>query len=497
MDSLLIALKEHYGWNSFRTDQRIVVEGILSGKDVLAVLPTGGGKSLCYQLPALVQQGLVVVISPLIALMEDQVMKLQRRGICAVCIHAGLNAPQRDEALLKMEDEKLRLLYLSPERIQSYSIRRFLQAKNHEKKFVAIAIDEAHCISAWGHNFRPLYRKLGDLRHLFPEIPLVALTATAAPRVRADIIRLLNLHSPLVQVASARRNNLKYCMQRRPDKPLPKVLEVIEASRGANLIYVRKRSSVDYWVELLKEVGIDAIPYHAGLSPNQRNFALKSFLAQPKPVLVATIAFGMGVDRGDVGLVLHLNLPATPEGYLQESGRAGRDGLPADCVVLFSPGDRTRLGLAIKNSSFQNLEKKGDLEDSFRLEYSQQQLRKMEAIAEGENCREQALLQAIGEIVPPCGQCDICRKSIQTQDWSQQAMILLSELEDNKGISFRNLINKLSKMDGKKQERWGWLTRRLVEEELIRESNDGNQNLYLLDSGRCFKREPWPLVYVA
>ncbi|HJN33218.1 MAG TPA: RecQ family ATP-dependent DNA helicase, partial [Prochlorococcus sp.] len=223
MDPLIEALHHHYGWDGFRPGQRPVVEAILAGQDVLAVLPTGGGKSLCYQLPALLRDGLVVVISPLVALMEDQVMQLQRRGIAAACLHAGLDPLRRRDALVRLRDERLRLLYLAPERLQGEATRQLIEDTAAQGKLVALAVDEAHCISAWGHDFRPDYRRLGHVRHLCPGVPVVALSATAAPRVRADIIRLLDLRRPLVQVCSSRRNNLHYAMRRRSRDPLPEV----------------------------------------------------------------------------------------------------------------------------------------------------------------------------------------------------------------------------------------------------------------------------------
>lgn len=499
MDPLIEALHHHYGWDGFRPGQRPVVEAILAGQDALAVLPTGGGKSLCYQLPALVRAGLVVVISPLVALMEDQVRQLQKRGIAAACLHAGLDPARRWDVLVRLRDERLSLLYMAPERLQGESTQQLIEDKAAQGKLVALAVDEAHCISAWGHDFRPDYRRLGQVRRLCPDVPVVALSATAAPRVRADIIRLLNLQRPLVQVCSARRNNLHYCMRRRPKDPLPDVLEALRESRGATLIYARTRRSVEHWAGRLQAVDIAASPYHAGLDPEERQQALADFLDQDQPVLVATVAVGMGVDRSDVGLVLHLNLPATAEGYLQESGRAGRDGKPANCLVLFSPGDRTSLGWAMQASGRQCADG-GALtqEEQMRLELAQQQLRRIEAVAEGELCREQSLLLAVGELVSPCGRCDRCQETVRSRDWSEQALAVLVALEEeNKGVNLRSLSTSLATVNGRREERWGWLTRRLVQEELIRESNDGAQRLYLRASGRRFLRQPWPLHYAA
>ena len=226
-DPLAQALEQHFGWSSFRPGQRPVVEAMLSGRDCLAVLPTGAGKSLCYQLPALVRGGLVIVISPLVALMQDQVLHLQRRGIPAACLHRGLDPARRRDLIERVRSNRLRLIYLAPERLQVEATRQLLEDINDQGQLVGVAIDEAHCISAWGHDFRPDYRRLGQLRRLCPGVPLVALSATAAPRVRADLIRLLELRRPLIQVRSARRDNLSYAMRRRPVDPMPEVLEAL------------------------------------------------------------------------------------------------------------------------------------------------------------------------------------------------------------------------------------------------------------------------------
>lgn len=497
MDHLKQALRQHYGWDEFRPGQRPVLEAILSGRDALAVLPTGGGKSLCYQLPSILRAGLVVVISPLVALMQDQVLQLERRGISAVCLHSGLTPDQRRDALNRIRSAHLNLLYLAPERLQSEAIRQLLESVASEGRLVALAVDEAHCISAWGHDFRPEYRRLGQVRRLCPGVPVVALSATAAPRVRADIIRLLDLNCPLVHVCSARRSNLCYEMRRRPQDPLREVLEAIQLSRGAVLIYARTRRSVESWAERLQAVDVAAIPYHAGLHPQARQAALAYFLDQKRPVLVATVAFGMGVDRSDVGLVLHLDLPATPEGYLQESGRAGRDGKSARCLVLFSPGDRRRLGWALQASARAKADNAFSPDETFRRELAQQQLRRMEAVAEGEQCREQALLLSVGELGPTCGQCDRCLNNPQRRDWSEQATILLGTLEQKKGIDMRSVQESLPKEQCLDDQNWGWLARRMIQDELIGESNDGAQRLYIKEAGLYYLRQPWSLNYAA
>jgi ATP-dependent DNA helicase RecQ len=500
-DVLHGVLQRYFGWESFRPGQLEVVQALLSGRDCLAVLPTGGGKSLCYQLPALIRDGLVLVISPLVALMQDQVEQLQRRGIPAACLHRGLAYGDQRQLLLRIRERRLRLLYLAPERLRLEATRQLLEDVLQEGHLVGVAVDEAHCISAWGHDFRPDYRRLGALRSLFPGVPLVALSATAAPQVRADIIRLLRLRKPLIQVRSARRGNLTYTMRRRPANPLPELLSAVARARGAVLIYARTRRSVEHWTAQLNAAGVEAIAYHAGMDAESRGLALAHFQGQPQPVLVATVAFGMGVDRPDVGLVLHLDLPASPEGYLQESGRAGRDGLGAECLVMFDPQDRTTLGWAIRAAGqSESAAASGAVPvDHQRLEHAQRQLRRMEAVAEGDHCREQALLLAVGELVSPCGRCDRCSSMqsvpLERQDWSSQAAELLEALELRNGRDLRGIAEALASAPSSAatQEDWAWLARRLVQEELLGESDDGAQRLYLRPSGRGYLQRPWPL----
>jgi ATP-dependent DNA helicase RecQ len=264
------------------------------------------------------------------------------------------------------------------------------------------------------------------------------------------------------------------------------------------LIYARTRRSVEAWARRLTEAGVEAIAYHAGMDPESRALALTHFQEHPSPVLVATVAFGMGVDRPDVGLVLHLDLPSSPEGYLQESGRAGRDGLPAQCLVLFRPGDRTSLARAIRASV---REAGDDPDEQRRAELAQQQLRRMEAVAEGPGCREQALLLAVGELVSPCGRCDRCLGRPALVDWSEPAAELLALLEQRSGLDLRRLGEALARAEGDEegaeQDRWRWLARRLVQENLLSESDDGSQRLWLKPAGRRFLQQPWSLKLAA
>jgi ATP-dependent DNA helicase RecQ len=275
------------------------------------------------------------------------------------------------------------------------------------------------------------------------------------------------------------------------------VLEAIASSRGAVLIYARTRRSVEDWARRLSVAGVEAIAYHAGMDPPSRQLALSHFLEHPRPVLVATVAFGMGVDRPDVGLVLHLDLPSSPEAYLQESGRAGRDGHPAHCLVLFDPSDRISLARAMRASALA-LPRELREQERCRQELAQQQLRRMEAVAEGETCREQALLLAVGELVPPCGRCDTCAFAEPvSRDWSAQVSLLLESLQERCGGDLRGLAEALTSTHGSDQERWSWLARRLVPEDLIRESDDGAQRLWLRSAGRRWLERPWPLHWAA
>jgi ATP-dependent DNA helicase RecQ len=428
--------------------------------------------------------------------MQDQVARLLRQGIRAACLHRGLETAERRRLQETVRSNQLRLLYLAPERLQVEATLRLLDEVLDGGHLVALAVDEAHCISAWGHDFRPQYRRLGHLRTLCPGVPVVALSATACPQVRADIIRLLRLRHPLIQVRSARRANLTYAMRRREPDPLPAVVEAVTGARGAVLIYSRTRRSVDQWAGRLTQAGIMAVPYHAGMDSQSREQALQHFQAEDRPVMVATVAFGMGVDRPDVGMVLHLDLPASAQSYLQESGRAGRDGLAARCLVLFDPEDRVSLGWAMRSAAQAGRWDPGDL-DRQRLELAQRQLRRMEALAEGEGCREQALLLAVGEVVEPCGRCDNCLGSCRPRDWSEQASLLLAALAERSGRDLRSLAEELAGLHGPDEDRWGWLARRLVQEDLVSESDDGAQRLWLRSVGRSYLRAPWPLRWIA
>jgi ATP-dependent DNA helicase RecQ len=328
-------LKQYFGFTSFRPLQEEIIRDSLAGKDVFALLPTGGGKSLCFQLPAMTQPGLTVVVSPLIALMKDQVDAMQAGGIPATFLNSSLAQNESRARLRGLHNGEFRLLYVAPERLMLSGFLSDLQRWNVR----LLAVDEAHCISEWGHDFRPEYRQLAELRKLFSETPMMALTATATGRVRADIIKLLKLREPRCYVASFNRPNLTYRVLAK-NKPYDQVLEFVRARpKESGIVYCQSRKSAESVALRLNEDGVKAKPYHAGLTPKERSEHQELFLRDDVRVICATIAFGMGINKPNVRFVLHYDLPKNIEGYYQETGRAGRDGLPGECVLLFSAGD--------------------------------------------------------------------------------------------------------------------------------------------------------------
>ena len=315
--------------------QEEIIRDALAGKDVFALLPTGGGKSLCFQLPAMARPGLTVVVSPLIALMKDQVDALQASGVPATFLNSSLAAGESRARLRGLHNGQYRLLYAAPERLMLSGVMSDLQRWNVN----LLAVDEAHCISEWGHDFRPEYRQLAELRQLFPTVPMMALTATATERVRKDIVTLLKLREPSCYVASFNRPNLTYRVFAK-NKPYEQVLEFLRGRpRESGIVYCQSRKSTESVAERLNEDGVKARPYHAGLTTNERTEHQELFLRDEVRVICATIAFGMGINKPNVRFVVHYDLPKNIEGYYQETGRAGRDGLPSECVLLFSPGD--------------------------------------------------------------------------------------------------------------------------------------------------------------
>jgi ATP-dependent DNA helicase RecQ len=329
------ALKKYFGYDEFRSLQQEIIDDALAGRDVFALLPTGGGKSLCFQLPALLHDGVTIVVSPLIALMKDQVDALRTSGIAATFLNSTLGANEARERFRGLHRNEFRLLYVAPERLM---METFLESALNWN-IAQIAIDEAHCISEWGHDFRPEYRELKKLRAQFPEVPIMALTATATKRVRDDIVKQLKLRQPRCYVASFNRPNLTYRVVPKSSS-YQQVLDFVRARPNeSGIVYCASRKSTDALAGKLTRDGIKALPYHAGMEPKERTRNQEAFLRDDARVITATIAFGMGINKPNVRYVIHHDLPKNIEGYYQETGRAGRDGLPSECVMLFSVGD--------------------------------------------------------------------------------------------------------------------------------------------------------------
>jgi ATP-dependent DNA helicase RecQ len=419
---LTAALKRCFGFDGFRPGQEAIVRDVLARRDVLALMPTGGGKSLCFQFPALLQAGVTLVVSPLIALMQDQVRQLQNNGIPATFINSSLDAAdiqRRTQALLRGE---YKLLYLAPERLL---LQEFLDGplnRLHSGIGInAFVIDEAHCVSEWGHDFRTEYRQLARLRRRHPEVPLLAFTATATARVRTDIIAQLELRDPAVHVASFNRPNLFYRV-RLKDKDSYRELLALAKKGGAGIVYCLSRRRVDELAAKLHAQGVRAAPYHAGLDAITRRDTQDAFIRDDLQVIVATIAFGMGIDKPDVRWVVHYDLPRTLEGYYQESGRAGRDGDPADCILYFGGADIRTAEFLIQ----QKVDASGaPLENEQRI--ARQQLRQVLQFADSTECRRAVQLRYFGETFSgPCGACDNCSEPRTVENWSAEARQFLS-----------------------------------------------------------------------
>ncbi|MFZ1805674.1 MAG: ATP-dependent DNA helicase RecQ [Cyclobacteriaceae bacterium] len=338
-------LKQYWGYDQFRPPQRDIVKNVLEGKDTVALLPTGGGKSICFQVPALISEGVCLVITPLIALMEDQVSQLKRRGIAAIAIHSGMSRSEIDVALDNCSYGKIKFLYLSPERIQT----EMFQARIQKILVNLIAVDEAHCISQWGYDFRPSYLLLSDLREMKPEVPIIALTATATKKVREDIVEKLGLKEPCVYTKSFARENLSFVVRQTESKE-KLLLQVILKVNGSAIVYVRSRRAAEKLSSWLIKSGISATFYHAGLTYQQRNDHQKKWIDGSARVVVATNAFGMGIDKANVRTVIHMDLPETLEAYYQEAGRAGRDGDKSYAVVIHHPIDVKSLREKVEQS---------------------------------------------------------------------------------------------------------------------------------------------------
>lgn len=397
-------LARYWGYTQFRPHQREVMEAILSGRDSLLVMPTGGGKSLCFQAPALLRSGLAVVISPLISLMKDQVDGLTANGVPAACYNSTLDEDQKRDVVRGVREGRTRLLYVAPERLVGEGGDRFVRWLA-QTGVSFIAVDEAHCISQWGHDFRPEYRKLGQIRALLPQASIHAFTATATARVRQDIVTQLGLRDALEEVGSFDRPNLVYRVLLR-DQLKKQLLDVLGRHRGeAGIVYCSSRKEVDALAAWLSEEGWGAVPYHAGLTSEERAANQEAFLTERADIVVATVAFGMGIHRSNVRFVVHTGAPQSLEHYQQESGRAGRDGLEAECVLITSGADFLKWRMM--------LEKNGELTES-----AQGLLRDIERYTASTRCRHRHLVQYFGETYDrdDCGACDVCLGELELVD---------------------------------------------------------------------------------
>ncbi len=406
-------LSDVFGYPSFRGDQAAIVDHVVAGHDALVLMPTGGGKSLCYQIPALCRPGVAVVISPLIALMRDQVEALKQLGVAAAALNSAMSFGEAAGVERAIRDGRLDLIYVAPERLLSESFQRLL----HDVDIALFAIDEAHCVSQWGHDFRPEYRQLSVLGERFASVPRIALTATADEPTRRDILDRLGLDGARRFIASFDRPNIRYRIVAK-DNPRAQLQRFLEAEhRGeSGIVYCMTRKKVDETAAWLAGLGWPALPYHAGLDASTRTANQEKFVTGDGVVIVATIAFGMGIDKPDVRFVAHLDMPRSIEAYYQETGRAGRDGLPADAWMTYGIQD------VVKQRQLIEL---GDAPD----EHKRVERRKLDAIlglCETTGCRRQVLLETFGDGCAPCGNCDTCLEPVESFDGTEAARKALS-----------------------------------------------------------------------
>ncbi|MFZ2276175.1 MAG: DNA helicase RecQ [Prosthecobacter sp.] len=445
-EPLAALLKRTFGYDTFRPLQREIMDATLAGRDVVAILPTGAGKSLCFQLPALAREGITLVISPLIALMKDQVDALVASGVAATFINSSIQGSEAQRRRSGLEEGHYKLLYVAPERVMMADFITDLKRWN----VTAVAVDEAHCISQWGHDFRPEYRALGQLRDALPGVPFLALTATATEQVREDIIRQLHLQEPEVFLASFNRPNLSYTVLPKAKATIQIYDFVRQRPNEAGIVYVQSRKSAESLAAALSAEGVKAVAYHAGLQPEERAANQEAFIRDEAHVVCATIAFGMGINKPDVRYVIHGDLPKNIEGYYQETGRAGRDSLPSECVLLYSRGDLVR-----------NLKFLDEMTDAQAAEVAAQQMRMMADFAEGTECRRVALLDYFGEQWPGdnCGGCDICLQPREIWDATTHVQKLLSCIfrirqKSGFGTGLNHVVEVLTGANTEKVRKW-------------------------------------------
>lgn len=488
--SLEAALKHYFGYDGFRSGQRDIITAALQRQDVMVIMPTGGGKSLCFQLPALMQSGVMVVISPLIALMQDQVAALQANQIPATFLNSSLAPAETRDREAQLLRGDIKLLYVAPERLFNPTFLSLLKQVQTRVGISAFTVDEAHCVSEWGHDFRPEYRRIAELRQQFPDVPMMALTATATERVRLDILQQLDLSDPYIHLASFNRSNLFYKVRPKDRNVYFEILKYLHQTEGAGIIYCSSRRQVDELAAKLRGDGIHALPYHAGLSDKTRIENQTRFLRDDVRIMVATIAFGMGIHKPDVRFVIHHDLPRNIESYYQEAGRAGRDGDPASCILYFALKDIRTIDWII--------DQKVDPSTGAPLEQEQriarQQLRQVVDYASSPVCRRTIQLSYFGEIFPgQCQTCDNCCQPKPLEDWTIDAQKFLSciarcqerygmnhVIDVLRGSRSQKILqkghDKLSTYGigkNKTVEDWRHLGRTLLQQGLLEETTDG------------------------
>ena len=418
-------LREYFGHDSFRPGQEGLIDALMDGQDVLGVMPTGSGKSMCYQIPALMLPGITLVVSPLISLMKDQVMTLCQAGIPAAYLNSSLSFPQYCEALRRACRGAYKIIYVAPERLATEGFLHFAAGAD----ISLVAVDEAHCVSQWGQDFRPSYLQIADFVEGLARRPvLAAFTATATREVRADIVRLLRLREPRTVVTGFDRENLFFDVER-PEKKPRRLLELLRERRGrSGIVYCATRANVERVCQTLCDNGFSATRYHAGLDDQERQRNQEDFSYDRKSIMVATNAFGMGIDKSNVSFVIHYNMPKNLESYYQEAGRAGRDGSPADCILLFSPGDVRTAEFLIDNSS--ENESLSPAQQAAMRKKDRERLRDMTAYCQTRDCLRANILRYFGEGCPDtCGACGNCRGAFQETDVTDQAEAILKTIQ--------------------------------------------------------------------